>query len=147
MAGSEALTVEVEQTLRGPFPDVEVVDLRLDAQRGSVQLVIDHPHGVDLELCERVTRALDELRRRYALEVSSPGLDRPLTKVAHFARAVGEQVRIELREPLDGRRRFVGALVRVDGEEATVRLEDGDEIALHIPRVKRANVVWTPVKP
>ena len=61
-------------------------------------MFIDHPDGVTLELCERVTRRLDDLRERYALEVSSPGIERPLTKPAHFRRFLGRRARVRTRQ-------------------------------------------------
>src|SRR5271154_7207619 len=61
--------------------------------------VIDHPDGVTLALCERVTRDLGDLRERYSLEVSSPGTQRPLTKPAHFRRFVGRRARVRTRHP------------------------------------------------
>jgi ribosome maturation factor RimP len=73
---------EIESTLATRVPDVEVV-LAERPSPGQLRVVIDHPGGVDLNLCERVSRELGPLRTQYALEVSSPGLDRPLVKPDH----------------------------------------------------------------
>jgi len=82
------LVTTIETTLAGQFPELEVVDVDVHGGRGGrLTVYVDRPGGVDLAVCEAVTRALDDLRDRYALDVSSPGLDRPLRTVAQFARA------------------------------------------------------------
>ena len=77
----------------------------------TVRLFIDHPDGVTLALCERVTHALPEVRERYALEVSSPGGERPLTKPDHFRRFLGRRARVRTRDAHDGHSSFTGELV------------------------------------
>ena len=69
-----------------------------------MRLFIDHPEGVSLGLCERVTHQLAELREEYALEVSSPGPERPLTKPQHFRRFLGRRARVRTRDDHDGHR-------------------------------------------
>ena len=93
------------------------LELRLGGRQGMVRLFIDKPDGIDLDDCERVSRAVsalldveDPVPGNYNLEVSSPGLDRKLTKVEHFQRFVGETLKVELRFPIAGRRRFRGTL-------------------------------------
>ena len=101
-------------------------------KRGLLRLYIDRPGGVTLDDCQRVSEQVgavldveDPLPGRYVLEVSSPGFDRRLRTAAHFARFGGEQARIELRDPLDGRRNFLGRLAGV--EDGVVVLEvDGE---------------------
>src|SRR4051812_45862225 len=83
---------EVEGLLAGPMPEVEVV-LAERPSPGLVRVYIDRSGpAVDLDLCERVTKLLAPLRQRYALEVSSPGLERPLTRPVHFQRVIGQRV-------------------------------------------------------
>ena len=89
--------------------------------------------GIRLEDCETVSRQVsavldadDPLRQDYALEVSSPGLDRKLIKPAHFDRFAGQAVEGRFREMKDGRRRFAGVLVRRNGTEVTMRVENAD---------------------
>jgi ribosome maturation factor RimP len=92
-----ALHSEIERRLGETEPDVEV--LLVEVVSGStVRLFIDHPDGVTLALCERVSGQLNDLRDRYALEVSSPGQDRPLTKPQHYSRFLGRRARVRLRE-------------------------------------------------
>ena len=74
---------EIEARLAGVEPEVEV--LLAEVAGPTLRLFIDHPDGVSLELCERVSGHLNEYRQRYALEVSSPGQDRPLTKPQHYS--------------------------------------------------------------
>jgi ribosome maturation factor RimP len=105
-----------------------------------LRLFIDHPEGVDLALCERVSNQLRELTADWALEVSSPGLDRPLTKPTHYRRFVGFRVRVRTRSELEGRKSFTGRLAAAD--EQRVMVEDGEgthEIPLSV--VHRSNLV------
>ena len=84
---------DIEARLAAAEPQVEVL-LAEVVGGDTMRVFIDHPDGVTLDLCERVTHELAEIRERYALEVSSPGLDRPLTKPAHFRRFLGRRARV-----------------------------------------------------
>lgn len=91
-----ALQTEIESRLAGVEPEVEV--LLAEVVSGStLRLFIDHPDGVTLAVCERVSAHLTDYRERYALEVSSPGQDRPLTKPQHYSRFLGRRARVRLR--------------------------------------------------
>ena len=91
----------IEAVLASAEPDVEV--LLAEVVGGDrVRLFIDHPDGVSLDLCERVTNHLAEIREQYALEVSSPGTERPLTKPEHFRRYLGRRARVRTRGDHDG---------------------------------------------
>src|SRR3989440_5668186 len=115
---------EVETRLKSAEPDVEVLLAeRVAAER--VRVVLDHPNGVDLALCERVTDHLRDLLVDYSLEVSSPGPERPLTKPEHFRRFVGRKARVRTREEHDGRTTFTGELVGASDSEVTVAADDG----------------------
>src|SRR5918995_2169756 len=105
------IQADIEARLSEVEPEVEV--LLAEVVGGDlVRLFIDHPQGVSLELCERVTHNLPELRERYALEVSSPGTQRPLSKPDHFRRFVGRRARVRTRgDRPDGRKNFTGELV------------------------------------
>src|SRR5476649_2529240 len=94
-----ALQTDIERRLAVSEPDVEVLLAEVLGGR-CLRVFIDHPDGVTLELCERVTAQLGDLRERYSLEVSSPGSERPLTKPAHFRRFVGRRARVRARRPL-----------------------------------------------
>jgi ribosome maturation factor RimP len=125
----ESIQSDIEQRLRTAEPEVEVLACeRVAAER--LRLVIDHPQGVDLELCERVTRHLGDLLSRFGLEVSSPGPRRPLTKPDHFRRFVGHRARVRTKVPRNGRGSFTGELVGATEDEVTVA---GDVGVVSIP--------------
>jgi ribosome maturation factor RimP len=124
MQTTSQIQEHIENTLSSVEPDVEVL---LAEELGSerVRLFIDHPDGVDLALCERVTGHLRELLQDYSLEVSSPGPDRPLAKPEHFRRYVGRRVRVRTREPIDGSKSFSGELVEAADDAVSVAADAG----------------------
>jgi ribosome maturation factor RimP len=136
---TEAIAEDVERVLGAVMPAIDLVDVRL-VPGGVLRVLIDHPDGVDHERCAEVGRALIAFRERYALEVSSPGIPRPLTKPAHYERFCGREVELRLHAPLEGRRRVRGELLSSDGQHVVVRGEDG---ALEIPlaAISRAHLV------
>src|SRR3984893_9477954 len=93
-----SLQADIERRLANSEPDVEVLLAEVVGGR-CLRVFIDHPEGVTLRLCERVTVLLGDLRERYSLEVSSPGSERPLTKPEHFRRFVGRRARVRTRHP------------------------------------------------
>ena len=130
---------EIEARVASLDSDLELIAVeRLGRER--LRLFIDRPAGVGLEHCELVTKELDDLLGDYALEVSSPGLDRPLTKPSHFERFVGETVRVKTREPIDGRRNFTGRLAVAGPESIEIDLDDG-RAEIPLDRVHRSNLV------
>src|SRR3954449_10813467 len=105
-----SIQADIEARLAQTEPEVEV--LLAEVVGGDlVRLFIDHPDGVTLDLCERVTKQLPEVREHYALEVSSPGTDRPLSKPEHFRRFIGRRARVRTRGDHDGRKSFTGELL------------------------------------
>jgi ribosome maturation factor RimP len=133
-----SLQTEIEAQLATAEPDVEV--LLAEAAGDTLRLFIDHPDGVTLELCERVTQALAPLRERYALEVSSPGSDRPLTKPAHFHRFLGRRARVRTRDARDGHTSFTGELVGATDAEVTIAVDNG-VVAIPYSAIARSNLV------
>jgi ribosome maturation factor RimP len=95
------LQADIERRLATSEPEVEVLLAEVVGVR-RLRVFIDHPQGVTIGLCERVSVSLNELRERYSLEVSSPGVERPLTKPAHFRRFLGRRVRVRTRTPTIG---------------------------------------------
>ena len=133
------LQIDIEKRLASAEPEVELLALEpVGSER--LRLVIDHPDGVDLALCERVTGHLRDLLVEYGLEVSSPGPQRPLSKPDHFRRFIGRRARVRLREPRDGHRSFVGELVGASDDEVTVAAEDG-VLAIPYSDINRSNLV------
>ena len=125
--------------MSGTEPDVEVL-LVEQTGAGRLRLFIDHPKGVDLALCERVTRGLSELLEEYSLEVSSPGPERPLAKPEHFRRFVGRRVKVRTRSEHEGRKAFTGELVGATDDEVTVAAEDG-VVSIPYSDINRSNLV------
>jgi ribosome maturation factor RimP len=134
-----SVQAEIEARLAAAEPQVEVLLAEVMGDH-TVRVFIDHPDGVTLELCERVTHQLAEIRERYALEVSSPGLDRPLTKPAHFRRFLGRRARVRTREARDGHKSFTGELVGASDEEVTIAASTG-VIAIPYADIHRSNLV------
>jgi ribosome maturation factor RimP len=133
------IQADIEARLSEVEPEVEV--LLAEVVGGDlVRLFIDHPQGVSLALCERVTNHLPELRERYALEVSSPGTERPLSKPEHFSRYVGRRARVRTRGDHDGRRSFTGELLNATEQEVTVAAETG-VVSIAYADIHRSNLV------
>jgi ribosome maturation factor RimP len=140
------LQQEIEQRLAGTDPDVELL-LAEVVSGGTLRLFIDHPDGVSLDLCERVSHHLNEYRDRYALEVSSPGQDRPLTKPQHYARFLGRRARLRLRGDCEGpapnAKRLVsltGELVGASDRDVTLAAPDG-VVTIPYEQIVRSNLV------
>jgi ribosome maturation factor RimP len=136
---SSAIQAEIEGRLATAEPDVEVLLAELVGGK-LVRLFIDHPQGVSLDLCERVTKLLPEVRERYALEVSSPGPQRPLSKPDHFRRYVGRRARVRPRGPLDGHTSFTGELVGATEDTVTVAADTG-VVSIAYADIHRSNLV------
>jgi ribosome maturation factor RimP len=137
-----SIQTEIEARLAQAAPDVEVL-LAEVVNDGTVRVFIDHPDGVTLALCERVTRELTSVRERFALEVSSPGSERPLTKPTHFTRFLGRRARVRLRDARDGHRTFTGELVGASEDEVTIA-EDGSPptlVAIPYAEIHRSNLI------
>lgn len=113
----------------------------------TLRLFIDGENGVTLEDCEKVSRQVsavmdveDPIDGEYTLEVSSPGMDRPLYTVEHYARYIGEQVSLRLRIARDGRRKFKGTILAVEGADVRVAVDD-KEYLLAVDAIDKANIV------
>lgn len=130
---------DIDARLAASEPDVEV--LLAEVIGGStLRLFIDHPEGVTLALCERVSRQLGELRERYALEVSSPGTERPLSKPQHFRRYLGRRARVRTRDAVDGHASFTGELVGASDDEVTIAADSG-VVAIPYAQIQRSNLI------
>ena len=130
---------DIQQQIAANEPEVEVLLVEHPAP-GRMRLFIDHPKGVDLALCERVTHQLRELLNDYSLEVSSPGPERPLVKPDHFRRFIGRRVRVRTRSEHEGRRSFTGELVGASEAEVTVAADDG-VVSIPYADINRSNLV------
>jgi ribosome maturation factor RimP len=133
-----AITSDIEARLAAGAPDVEV--LLVEQAGETLRLFIDHPDGVTLEHCEQVTNLLGEYREQYAIEVSSPGEDRPLTKPQHFRRFLGQQARVRLREARGGHKSLTGELVGASDQEVTIAAGEGI-VSIPYNQIVRSNLV------
>jgi ribosome maturation factor RimP len=126
---------EVSHTVTAAVPGIEVLALELTG-KDAFRVYVDHPQGVDHALCEHVSGVLRPYLNEYAVEVSSPGFDRPLRTRAHFERAIGRQVRLRV-----GSRRLRGTVVAAG--ERSFQLEQGTGTPVDIPYedVVRANLI------
>jgi len=120
----------------------------ISAGNNSVlRLFIDHENGIDVDDCAEVSRQVgaildveDPISSEYSLEVSSPGVDRPLFELLHFQQVIGETVNVKLSMPLDGRRKFKGLLSAIENDTLIVEV-DGIDYELVINNVDKANLV------
>ena len=134
-----------------------LVRVRISGMAGcTVQIMAERPDGtMTIEDCEAVSRALspvldveDPIDRAYRLEISSPGIDRPLVRRSDFARYAGHVVKVEMAMPIAGRRRFRGVLLGVEGDAARVRRDDAAageaaDVVLPIEEMAEARLVLT----
>jgi ribosome maturation factor RimP len=137
---TEAIAEDVERVLGAVLPAIDLVDVRV-VPGGVLRVLIDHPDGVDHERCAEVGRALVSFRERYALEVSSPGIPRPLTKPAHYERFRGRQADVRLHAPLDGHRRIRGEVLESDDRRVVLRDEKGAFFEIPFAAISRAHLV------
>jgi ribosome maturation factor RimP len=141
----ERLLELLEPTLAAMGYELADLDAHV-GKRGLLRLYIDRPGGVTVDDCQRVSEQVgawldveDPLPGSYVLEVSSPGFDRRLRTAAHFERFGGEQARIELKDVLGGRRKFVGKLAGVEGGEVVLEV-DGERVRLPLSEIAVARL-------
>ncbi len=134
------LQAEIETRVAAVTPDVEVLLAELSGE--TLRVYIDRPDGVTLEVCERVTGALGDLREKWAIEVSSPGPRRPLTKPEHFRRFIGRRARVATEPGAvgDERHTLTGELVGASAQEVTLAAPDG-LVAIPYDAIKRSHLV------
>ena len=138
----DELQREIEERIRDLDPEVELIALERPG-REALRLYVDHPTGVDLALCERITHGLGELRLSFAIEVSSPGLDRPLTKPEHFERFLGHRVNVRTAEAIEGRRTFTGRIAEADRGRIILEAPEG-VVSIPLSGIRRSTLVPEP---
>jgi ribosome maturation factor RimP len=139
LSAHSELAGTIERRIEAVDPRIELIMLEQPAAE-ALRLYIDHPDGVDLALCERVTNQLRDLLTDWSLEVSSPGADRPLTKPEHFRRFLGRQVKVRTSEAISGRRNFTGTLTAADDESVSLE-SDGGAVRIPMAGIRRSNLV------
>lgn len=147
------MTTVAERVARIVAPAVESLGLDLyDVEHAgrNLRVLVDRPGGVDLDTICAATRAVslaldeaDPIEGRYTLEVSSPGVERPLRRPEHFARAVGSEVKVKTRPGTEGERRVVGTLVAADADAIRVRTAEGEERTIRHDEIERARTTFT----
>lgn len=132
---------------------LEVVRIRvMGGKRPLLQIMIEKAGGAptDVEDCASFSRQLspileaeDPISEAYRLEVSTPGIDRPLTRVGDFGRWVGHLAKVELAMPVEGRRRFQGVITREDDDGVAIELDDESELVAHVHEMTKASLILT----
>ncbi|MBQ3527058.1 MAG: ribosome maturation factor RimP [Clostridia bacterium] len=125
--------------------DVEYVKEGADM---ILRITIDKPEGVDIEDCEKMARAIDPIideadpiEVSYKMEVSSPGIERALTRPEHFAACMGEKIEVKLYAPVDGKKQIVGILFAADDKTVTVKVDEA-EVVLEKSAVAKVSTVF-----
>jgi ribosome maturation factor RimP len=150
LSASETLISDlIRPTVEALGVDLWGIEHLIQGKYSVLRVYIDKAgDGVTIEDCERVSRQIsgifdveDPIPGEYTLEVSSPGMDRPLFTIAQFAQYVGSEATVKLRSPLDGRRKFKGLIQKVDADVVSL-LVDGKEFALPALAIDKANLVF-----
>jgi ribosome maturation factor RimP len=134
------LTREVSQAVTEGLPGVEVLAVEITG-RERFTVYIDHPTGVDHALCARVTNVLRGYLDRYTVDVSSPGIERPLRTPEHFRNAVGRQVAIRTETEIGGRKKFKGTVTAADPKQLAIAGADGERMTIPYDAIVRGNLV------
>jgi ribosome maturation factor RimP len=130
---------EVAETVESRIPDIEVLAVELGGPE-HITVYVDHPGGVDHALCERVTNELRSYLESYRVDVSSPGLERPLRTKEHFADALGKRVAVRTDVEVAGRKRFRGEVVDAAEGDATIAVGE-ERIDIPYEAIVRGNLI------
>lgn len=143
----ERLTELFEPVIASLGCELWGIEYMAQGRRALLRIYIDKEEGIGVEDCERVSRQVssvldveDPIQSEYTLEVSSPGMDRPLFKLKHYQANIGERVAVRLRLPFEGRRKFTGLLKGIENEEVVLEV-DNEEYILPYELIDKANIV------
>ena len=141
------ITELIDTTIQALGLDLWGVELLQQGKYSLLRIYIEHEEGVTIEDCEKVSRQVsalmdveDPIAGEYTLEVSSPGMDRPLFCIEHYSQYVGNKVDLKLRRPLDGRRKFKGQIIKVSGDIVGLLVE-GSKYDLEFSDIEKASIV------
>ncbi|KZN38992.1 ribosome maturation factor RimP [Pseudoalteromonas luteoviolacea] len=141
------LTAMLEPAVEACGYELRGLEFVQAGRHSTLRVYIEHENGINVDDCAEVSRQVsaildveDPITNEYNLEVSSPGVDRPLFKQAHYEEAQGEEVRLRTKLPQDGRRNFKGDLVAVNGDMITLTV-DGQEHLIMLGNIERANII------
>lgn len=129
---------EIQDRIIDRLPEVELLAVE-QAGGGTLRLLIDHPEGVTLETCREVTEVLAPLREEFALEVSSPGPNRPLNTAEHYRRFEGRRAKVRTATEFEGRKSFTGTIMGSDEESVTIGC-DGELVRIPLESIVRSNL-------
>jgi ribosome maturation factor RimP len=133
------LTRDVVQRVERTLPGVEVLAVELSGPERFC-VYIDHVGGVDHALCGRVTDVLRDYLRDYSVDVSSPGVERPLRRRDHFSRVVGQRVALRTSAEIGGRKRFRGEVKDASERKVTIEIE-GSDVDIPYDAIVRGNLI------
>ena len=148
------LLEEIEYIIAKTGYECVNVSLKNDNGNLKIQALIDLPGGINVDDCEIVSKAVNKFldsndanynelnKGRYYLEVSSPGIERPLFKISDYEKFTGHEVRIKLNEPVEGRKNFTGVIQNISDSKIYLELTDGENACLEFANIKSANLVF-----
>ena len=123
-------------------------EIQRHSRRSVLRIYIDSEQGIKLDDCSKVSYQVsamldveDPIKGEYTLEISSPGVDRPLFEIAHYQKYIGSRVKVRVHNPIEGRRNFVGVLLRVQETDIHLLMDAGEEVVLPFSTIERAKVV------
>lgn len=147
MANNQRIAELIEPTINSLGYELICADL-IRGKGTVLRLYIDSPEGINITDCETVSRQVsgvldveDPISGEYSLEVSSPGFDRPLAKISHFEQFLGEEARVQTSLPIDGRRKFTGRIVAVNGDDITLEDNTQQTWQVNFAQIDRAKLV------
>ncbi|MDR9435415.1 MAG: ribosome maturation factor RimP [Thiohalophilus sp.] len=145
---TDRLTTLIASAVQALGYELVGVEHQSQGKHTVVRVFIDSPEGITLEDCEQASHQIsgvldveDPIRGQYNLEVSSPGLDRPLFTPEHYTRFIGEKARLRLRHAVDGRRKVAGRIESVDGNVVRIIDDAGEVYELNVDQVEKANLI------
>ncbi len=147
MAGIAQLNKMFAPVVEGLGYEFVGLEYRSGSSPALLRIYIDHENGIGVDDCAKASRQIsavldveDPIKGEYTLEVSSPGLDRPLFVAAHYQKFIGEMIKCKLRMPFNGRRNFTGRLLEANEKSITLSI-DNESIELFIDDIEKANLV------
>ena len=142
------ITELIDTTIQVLGLDLWGVELLQQGKYSLLRIYIEREEGVTIEDCEKVSRQVsalldveDPIAGEYTLEVSSPGMDRPLFSIEHYSKYVGSEVDLKLRRPINGRRKFKGQIIKISGDIVGLLVE-GSEYSLEFSDIEKASIVF-----
>lgn len=148
MANVELVQELIEPAVTALGFELWGVQLLSQGRHSTLRVFIDSPEGINVEDCAAVSHQVsgildveDPIKSQYTLEVSSPGIERPLFTLAQYQRYIGEEISVRLRVPFEGRRKFSGLLTAIEADDIVLRVDD-EEYLLPFDTIDRANIVF-----